>query len=178
MKSENSAQLVILLVLLLISSSLVRKGRADPLSSTLQPRQRIRPLTLEWLDPVMAIIVVGPVLAHELNLSAWHMLTGLAGISLGIPIGLLRSRVQFVRAVPTSKSVVLTRSRAEYLLVILLAVLRTAENTIRQNHSTLLTLLLAALLSLPVGESITRSISITSKYQSSVGESPMHGLSA
>jgi hypothetical protein len=178
MKSENSAQLVILLVLLLISSSLVRKGRTDPLSSTLQPRQRIRPLTLEWLDPVMAMIVVGPVLAHELNLNAWHMLAGLVGISLGIPIGLLRSRVQFVRAVPTSKSVVLTRSRAEYLLVILLAVLRTAENTIRQNHSILLTLLLAALLSLPVGESITRSISITSKYQSSVRESPIHGLSA
>ena len=178
MKTENSAQSIILLVFLLISWSLVRKGRSDPLAKTLYPRQRIRPLSLEWLDPLMAIVVVGPILLHELNLSAWHMLAGLVGISLGMPIGLLRSRVQFVRAVPMSKSVVLTRSRAEYSLVILLAVLRSAESTNLQSHSTMLTLLLAAMLSLPVGESITRSVSLTSKYQTSVSESPVHGLSA
>src|ERR1039458_10668914 len=74
------------------------------------------------LDPLLAIVVVGPVLAHELNLNTWHVLAGVIGISVGIPIELLRSRVQFVRAIKSSQSVVLTRSRAEYALVILLAV--------------------------------------------------------
>jgi hypothetical protein len=178
MQAENSAQLIILIVFVVISSSLVRRGRADPMAASLQPRQRIRPLTLEWLDPLMAMVVVGPVLLHELNINDWHLLAGLVGISVGVPIGLLRARVQFVRAVPTSKSVVLTRSRAEYSLVILLAVLRSAESSIRQHHSMLLTLVLAGLLSLPVGESVTRSVSITSRYQRSVAESPIHGLAA
>lgn len=126
----------------------------------------------------MAAVVVGPVLLHELSLNEWHMLAGLTGISAGVPIGFARSRAQYVRAIPLSKSVVLTRSRAEYLLILLLAALRSAESAIRHSHSTLLTLALAGLLSLPVGESVARSVSITNKYQNAVNESPAHGLSS
>ena len=121
------------------------------------------------LDPLLAIVVVGPVLAHELNLNTWHVLAGLIGISVGIPIGLLRSRVQFVRATKSS--------RAEYALVILLVILRSSQDSIRQNHTTSITLLLAMLLALPIGESFARSVSMVNKYHTSTVESPSMGLS-
>jgi hypothetical protein len=172
MQTENSIQLIAIVVFAVMASVLVRRGRSDPQAVYLQPRQRIRPLALELLDPLLAIIVVGPVLAHELNLNAWHVLAALLGISLGIPIGVLRSRVQFVRAIRSSKSVVLTRSRAEYALIIVLVILRSAEGSIRDSHTTWITVIVALLLALPIGESIARSLSMVSKYRSSVAESP------
>ena len=176
-QTENSVQVVAFIVFALVASSLVRKGRADPQAQYLLPRQRIRPLALEMIDPVMSIIVVGPLLAHELNVSTWHVIVGLLGASIGVPIGLLRSRVQFVRAVKVSTSVVLTRSRAEYGLIALLIVLRSAQDAIHNVHSSSVTLLFAGLLALPIGESFARSISIVGKYRNSVGESPAMGLS-
>jgi len=175
-QSENSVQLIVIVLFAVVASTLVRKGRADPAAKDLQPRQRIRPLALEYLDPLLAIIVVGPVLAHELTLDSWHVLAALIGASAGIPIGVLRSRVQFVRAIKRTKSVVLTRSRAEYALVILLVILRSAEGSIRQSSSTLVTLLVAMLLALPIGESCARTVSIVQKYRQSVTESPSLGL--
>jgi hypothetical protein len=176
-QTANSVQLVFVVLFAIIASALVRKGRADPLAANLPPRQRIRPILLEMLDPLLAVVVVGPVLAHELNLNTWHVLAGLIGISVGIPIGLLRSRVQFVHAIKSSQSVVLTRSRAEYALVILLVILRSSEDSIRQNHTTSITLLLAMLLALPIGESFARSVSMVNKYHTSTAESPSMGLS-
>jgi hypothetical protein len=177
MQTENSVQLVAIIVFAVMARSLVQKGRRDPQTAYLQPRQRIRPLLLEVLDPVLAIIVVGPVLAHELDINTWHVVAGLVGVSLGIPIGLLRSRVQFVRAIKSSTSVVLTRSNAEYALLVVLIVLRSAQDFIRGVHSPSVTLLFAALLALPIGESAARSISIVEKYRGAVDGSAPMGIS-
>jgi hypothetical protein len=156
----------------LLSARLVRKGRADPASQYLEAKQRIRPLMLEYLDPIITLIVVGPVLAHELNIGALHILLGVVGACAGIPIGLLRSRVQYVRAIENSKSVVLTRSKAEYFLLILLIAIRSSEDSIRSSTATGVTLLVAFLLAFPLGESCARSYSIVKKYQREVNESP------
>jgi hypothetical protein len=176
-QTENSVQLFAVIVFAVAASMLVRKGRTDPQVAYLLPRQRIRPLALEIIDPLMTIIVVGPVLAQELNVSPWHVVAGLLGVSAGVPIGMLRSRVQFVRAIKSSTSVVLTRSRAEYGLLALLLVLRSAEDAIRNVHTSSITLLFAALLALPVGESFARTIAIVGKYRNSISESPSMGLS-
>lgn len=165
MQTEYDVQLVFTLLFLVVAFSLVRKSRSDTRAATLPPRQRIRPVLLEMLDPLLAIIVVGPVLAHELNVDAWHVLAGLVGMLTGVPIGLLRSRVQYVRAIKSAKSVVLVRSRAEYALIFLLVILRSSESSIQQNHSTSLTLLFALLLALPIGESCARTLSMVKKYR-------------
>lgn len=73
----------------------------------------------------------------------------------------------FVRALPQSRSVILTRSTAEYLLLGVLVVLRSSENAISRVHSRSLTAVLSALLALALVESVTRSIAITVKYRRS-----------
>src|SRR5665213_259738 len=177
MQAEQSVQTILVVVFMVVAYSLVRKGRLETKNATLAPRQRIRPVLLEMLDPLLAIIVVGPVLAHELNVDVWHVLAGLVGMAAGVPIGLLRSRVQYVRAIQSSKSVVLVRSRAEYALIFLLVILRSSESSIRQNHSTSVTLLFATLLALPIGESCARTYSLVKKYRREIVESPSLGVS-
>jgi hypothetical protein len=176
MQTEYSVQTVLILLFMVAAASLVRKGRADTKAATLAPRQRVRPVLLEMLDPLLAIIVVGPVLAHELNVDTWHVLAGLVGVGAGIPIGLVRSRVQYVRAMKSAKSVVLVRSRAEYALILLLVLLRSSESSIRGNHSTSVTLLFALLLALPIGESCARTLSMVNKYRNETVEAPSLGL--
>ncbi|HUY16840.1 MAG TPA: hypothetical protein VMV11_04675, partial [Acidimicrobiales bacterium] len=172
MQAEYSVQTVLTLLFLVAAFFLVRKGRSETKGTMLLPRQRIRPVLLEMLDPLLAFIVVGPVLAHELNVDTWHVLAGLLGVGAGVPIGLLRSRVQYVRAIRRSKSVVLVRSRAEYALIFLLVILRSSESSIRQNHSTSVTLLFALLLALPIGESCARTFSMVVKYRNETVETP------
>lgn len=178
MQATDGAQSIFFLVLIVISASLVRKGRSDPASATLAPRQRVRPLALEWLDPVLALVVVGPVLWHELTLSVAHVGAGILGLVLGYPVGVLRARIQFVRAVTPTKSVVLTRSNAEYALVILLIILRSAESSIERQHGAGVTFLLTVLLAFAFGESAARSIAITQRYRQSAEEQPRPTLGA
>ncbi len=75
-----------------------------------------------------------------------------------------------MRAIKSSQSIVLTRSNAEYALIAVLVVLRVAQDSVRDVHSTTLTLLFAALLALPIGESIARSYSMVERYRNSPDE--------
>jgi hypothetical protein len=134
----------------------------------LEKRQRIRPIALEWLDPLIAAVVVGPLLWHELHKGASCVGLGVVGAAVGIGIGLLRARIMFVRALPQSRSVILTRSTAEYLLLGLLIILRSAEGAVERLHSRPFTLVLSALLALAVVESVTRSVAITLNYRRSI----------
>jgi ABC-type nitrate/sulfonate/bicarbonate transport system permease component len=99
-QTANSVQAVAIVLFAVVASMLVRKGRTDPNISTLQPRQRIRPITLEWLDPLLAVIVVGPLLGHEINLSAWHVVAALVGATIGVPIGILCGFNQWTQHLP------------------------------------------------------------------------------
>jgi len=167
MQSSGPVQTTLLLALLVVAAVLVRKGRNDPASMGLVKRQRIRPLALEWIDPAIAAVVVGSLLWRYLTTDIAHVGMGVLGAAIGVPIGLLRARVQFVRALPQSTSVILTRSTAEYLLLGLLIILKLTENAVSRVHSLPITLVLTALLALAVTESIARSIAITLKYRTS-----------
>jgi hypothetical protein len=169
MQSSNGGQSALIIVLIVAAALLVRKGRLDPAAKDLERRQRIRPLALEWLDPLIAGALVGPLLWHELAKGFSYVGVGLLGAALGIAIGLLRARVMFVRALPESRSVILTRSTAEYLLLGVLLVLKLSEDAVDRVHSGPFTLVLTALLALAVVESLSRSVAITLRYRSESG---------
>ena len=169
MQSSNGGQSALIFVLIVAAALLVRKGRLDPAAKDLERRQRIRPLALEWLDPLIAGALVGPLLWHELAKGLTYVAVGVLGAAAGTAIGVLRARVMFVRALPRSRSVILTRSTAEYLLLGLLLVLKLSEDAVDRVHSGTFTLVLTALLALAVVESLSRSIAITLRYRSAPG---------
>jgi hypothetical protein len=169
MQPSNGGQSALIFVLIAAAALLVRKGRLDPAAKDLERRQRIRPLELEWLDPLIVGAVVGPLLWHDLTKGLSYVGLGLLGAAVGLAIGALRARVMFVRALPQSRSVILTRSTAEYLLLGLLLVLKLSEDAVDRVHSPTFTLVLTALLAVAVVESLSRSIAITFKYRSELG---------
>jgi hypothetical protein len=154
---------VVLVFLVVIAIMRNRSLRANR-DFVLQKGERLRPITITLLDPVISIFLIGGVLWDLMTRSDGHFVAALVGAAIGIPIGMARARVQYVRAVGTAKSVVFRRSPMEYGLLGLLLVLRIAESSITNLHNGFATYAIAAGAALAVAESIARSAAIAIRY--------------
>lgn len=155
------------LAALVAISILVRRGRLQSRHSVLAPRERIRPLAITLLDPVISVIIIGPFVVHFVRSSSLHLLAALVGATVGVAIGYWRARIMFVRSIRATRSVVLRRSGLEYALVAVLIVLRTLEGSIDRSHSVIALSGLTALASLALVEAIARSSFIVERYRRS-----------
>jgi hypothetical protein len=126
--------------------------------------ERIRPLLITLLDPVVSLIIIGPIFWHLTTTNLNHVIVTVVGGVVGAVIAWARARVMFVRAVHASKSVILRRSPAEYALLGLLIVLRLIEDTVKHNRIGVESLVLTALISLAIFEPIARTSFIVMKY--------------
>ena len=144
---------------------LVRRGKKSTPEIPLLPRERFRPLAITLLDPVVSLVIIGPIFWHLITASVGHVVAAAVGGAAGVGIAWARARVMYVRAEPKSKSVVLRRSGIEYGLLLLLIVIRTIENSETHSRSGFSSLILTGLISLGVVETIARSWFIVLKYQ-------------
>jgi hypothetical protein len=163
--STNAINTAILYAALLIMVVLRQRTRGHPANATLLKGERLRPLAITMMDPVLSVVFVGVVLWDLATRDVVHAVVALLGAIIGLPIGILRARVQFVRAVPEAKGVVFRRSGAEYALLALLLVLRLAETSVQHARSTALTCVLAGLVALAVSESFARTTAIVLHYR-------------
>jgi hypothetical protein len=162
--SSNGAGSVVVLVVLVVIMVLVRRGRMNTSNVPLAKGERIRPLAITLLDPVVSVIVIGPIFWHLTTTNVNHVVLAVVGGVVGVGIGWARARVMFVRAVHEAKSVILRRSGAEYALLGLLIVLRLIEDSVKHNRVGVESLILTALISLAVVEPFSRSSFIVQKY--------------
>ena len=175
-RSTSPVEVVAIYGVLAVMLVLVRKGRRDPVAATLPRGQRVRPVALEFLDPILSMILVGPLLVHELGRGPAHVIAALGGVLLAVPIGVARAKVMYVTSLPATTSVVLKRSGPEYALLGLLVILRTLEQPLSTVHSPLATLALTVLLSLAVSESLVRAGGIIWRYRTFDPQGPIeHG---
>lgn len=158
----------VLLVFIVPMVYLQQKGKKDPAALHLPKKQRVRPLLLEWLDPGLVLVVIAEPVVVQLSKGIGHIALAVVGAAIGIAIGLTRARVMYVAAVPATKSVIMTRSRTEYLLVVLVIALRFAEFAATGPW----TIVLALLLGIAVVDPIARSIATTMKYRAEVTALP------
>jgi hypothetical protein len=152
--------LVFLVVIGILRNRSIRANR----DIVLQKGERLRPIMITLLDPVISVFLIGTVLWSLMTRSDGHFVAVLVGAAIGIPIGMARARVQYVRAVGTAKCVVFRRSPAEYGLLGLLLVLRIAEDSITNLHNGFASYAIAAGAALAVAESIARSAAIAIRY--------------
>ncbi|MBU6515688.1 MAG: hypothetical protein KGL23_08275 [Acidobacteriota bacterium] len=165
MSSSHSPVLGVLLIVALVTTSrLVRRGRLQSRTAQLEQGQRIRPLAITLLDPLFSVVIIGPYLWRLITHSSTHVAVAVVGALLGVLIGYARARVMFVRAIRPTTSVVLRRSGFEYALLALLIVLRSAESTIERSSSTLASLGVTLLAALALSEAISRSGFIVKRY--------------
>jgi hypothetical protein len=149
-------------------SVLVRQGRRQSRSTALAPRERIRPLAITLLDPVISVIIIGPFVGHFVAHSFTHLLAAIIGGLGGVALGYARARIMFVRAIKESKSVVLRRSGLEYGLVLILIILRSAQGSVERSSSPLAQSLVTALAGLALVEALARSGFIVKRYRDNV----------
>ncbi len=145
-------------------SILVRRGRLQSRSANLAARERMRPLAITLLDPLISVVVIGPFVLHFISMSSTHVAAAIVGAGAGVAIGYTRARIMFVRAVKQNKSIVLRRSGLEYGLLFILIVLRATEGSIERSSSTAALLAVTALASLALIEAIARSAFIVKRY--------------
>ena len=113
----------------------------------------------------MSIVLIGSVLWTLMMRSDGHVVAALIGGAIGVPIGMARARVMYVRAVKESQSVIFRRSAMEYGLLGLLLILRIAESSISHLHNEFVTYVLTGGIALAVVESIARAGAIIMKYR-------------
>jgi len=168
----SGAGSLLVLVVLIVIAVLVRRGRMNTAHVPLAKGERIRPLAITLLDPVVSLFIIGPIFWHLTSTNVEHLVFALVGGVIGVGIAWARAQVMFVRAVHASKSVILRRSGAEYALLGLLIVLRLVEGSVRHNRVGVESLVLTALISLAVFEPIGRTVFIVAKYLDTVSAPP------
>jgi hypothetical protein len=154
----------LVLAVLVVIMVLTRRGRMNTSNVPLDKGERIRPLLITLLDPVVSLVIIGPIFWHLTTTNVEHLILAVVGGVIGVGIAWARARVMFVRAVHATKSVILRRSGAEYALLGLLIVLRLVEGSVKHEREGVESLILTGLISLAVCEPIARSAFVVLKY--------------
>jgi hypothetical protein len=164
MNNGSGSESYIVLGILVVIMILRRRGISQTSPGSLNKGERQRPILITWLDPFISILFVGSVLWTLMTRNYAHAGAAIIGGLAGVPIGLARARVMYVRAVPAAKCIILRRSPVEYALLAVLLVLRLSANSIANMHSSIATYLLTAVIALGVVESIVRASAIVWRY--------------
>jgi hypothetical protein len=165
---EGLVTLVVVLTILTITN----RARRATAAMDLPRGQRLRPVGLLLLEPVLYVLLVGALLWDEVSESSAHVLAGLGGLAVGVAVGLYRARIMYVRADPVRRAVVLTRSTAEYVALAVLGLLELGRSDLEHRADRLdspLSLLVTALVALALSEALARIGAIVLRYRRSVG---------
>ena len=155
--------LLALFVLILVIVILRKQGLKRSKNIALQKGQRLRPIQMEIIEPLVELLVIGALLWTDMTTNSLHLWAASIGLIPGVLIGLYRAKIMYVRAEPKQGGVVLTRSTAEYIALALLLVVKViAEYS--GNTSGIINVIITGLLALVVIESITRAAVITIRY--------------
>lgn len=162
--SEGSGGSLVVLGALIVVAFLVRRGRLQSRRANLAKGERMRPLLITWIDPVISLVIIGPLLWRLLAGGGANVFAAISGGVVGAVIGYLRARVMFVRAEKGSFAVVLKRSGVEYALVGVLIVLRSLEGQLELHRVSASTAVVSALAALGLVEAFVRVGCIIGRY--------------
>ncbi len=149
---------------LVVVSFLVRQGRLQSRGANLNPGERLRPLAISCIDPLISLLIIGPLLWKLASHHSGNLAGAVGGAVIGVVIGYFRARVMFVRTQKRTRSVVLRRSGIEYALVAVLIVLREIEGSLELDHVSTATVAVAALAALGLVEAFARAGFIIGRY--------------
>ncbi len=162
---------VILAVLIIIIFALARRGRTVRKEITPPQGQRVRPIALELLEPILEFVIIGVVLWRDLTTDIWHIIVGLIAIVPGIALGYFRAREYYVRALPEYKAVIVRYSSVGIVLLVIIIALRIfAESTERMQIPYWVTLIVTGLLIIILAESFARVGIMYRWYRRDIGE--------
>jgi hypothetical protein len=165
-------ELVALAVLLVLAVFAVLRRRALRRRYHLDRRQRAVRLQQQWLEPVLALVVVAGVLWKDLAAGTGHVVAAVVGAVIGVALGALRGHYMLGRARRVGRHLVLERNWQEIAVIVVLLGLQMAQREIGNDSTGIIGLITTGLLAVGVMESLARVAYITARARSAVPSAP------
>ncbi|MDO8147182.1 hypothetical protein Q6350_01915 [Isoptericola sp. b515] len=164
---EQASNIVLVLILALLVREL-RVGRevvrSDP-SLDLRSNERFRTLRMQLLEPLVAFVVVGALLAADLQHHPVHLVLVLVGGALGYAFGAYRARTTYVAAVPRHRGLVLRYTVESFVALGVLVVIKVVAEQDLLPDGDVFRAVIAAMLGILVVESFARVLKLLRYYQ-------------
>ncbi|MGY1673230.1 hypothetical protein [Geodermatophilus sp. SYSU D00710] len=171
--AENGVlEVVVLAVLLLLAGYSFWRRRVLRRRYHLGRRERAVRLQQQWLEPLVAVVLVAGVLAKDVAAGSAHLVALAIGGVVGAVLGVLRARYLLGRAHRVGNRLVLERNWQEMLLLVVLVVLQMAQRELSTESTSVLGLVSTALLSAGVVESVARVAYLTARARSATTQDP------
>ncbi|SNS38402.1 hypothetical protein SAMN04488107_2327 [Geodermatophilus saharensis] len=171
--AENGVvEVVALTVLLALAGWSFWRRRALRRRYHLGHRERAVRLQQQWLEPVVAVVVVAGVLAKDVAAGSAHLVALAVGGVVGAVLGVLRGRYLLGRARRVGNRLVLERTWQEVLLLVVLVVLQMVQRELSTESTSALALVSTALLSAGVVESVARVTYLTVRARTATTQDP------
>ncbi|MBM6403951.1 hypothetical protein JQN72_06800 [Phycicoccus sp. CSK15P-2] len=166
---EGSSSIVVLGVIALIARELKRGReivRSDlGLQERLASNERFRTVRMQALEPVLALVIVGSLLAEDIAHTPLHLGVALAGAVIGAVFGLYRARSTYVGSVPEHKGLVLRYSVESVAALGLLIVVKLVAELDALPEGTVFASIVALLLGFLLVESGARVVTLVRYYR-------------
>lgn len=137
--------------------------KSDP-SIQLQRNERFRTLTMQVLEPVFAVVVVGSLLLTDLERSPTHAIIAVVGAVAGYAFGAYRARTTYVASVPALKGVILRNSAESFVALGLLIVIKVVAEQDLLPEGGIFRVIIAGLLGFLLVESCARVLTLVRHY--------------
>lgn len=144
-------------------------SRPKPLAQRhvpLRDHQRLRPLAVVFLEPVLELVLVAVVLRDELSQGGAHWWAAALGAVLGLGLGLFRVRNVYVRSEVRYHAVVVRDTRVETFALLGLLALDIASQMADQ-HLPIVSLFVTAALAVLLANTFTVAAEIARRYRRS-----------
>lgn len=171
MESLTSVERISSIIVLVLVVLIVRENRrgakvvkSDP-SIQLQSAQRFRTLTMQMLEPLLALVVVGSLLVSDLERSPAHAIVAVVGGIVGYAFGAYRARTTYVSAVPAHKGVILRYSLESFAALGLLIVIKLVAEQNLLPDGDIFRVIIATLLGFLLVETFARVITLLRYYR-------------
>lgn len=159
---ETTSSLVALALLVAIVREL-RAGnkiaKSDP-SLRLRSSERFRTVRMQVLEPGLALVIVGSLLASDVAQTPTHVAFAVAGGAIGYAFGVYRARSTFVASVPAHRGVILRNSIESYAALGLLVVVKIVAEQDLLPEGDMFRSIVTALLGFLLVESTARVITL------------------
>ncbi|GAA4717533.1 hypothetical protein GCM10023216_01960 [Isoptericola chiayiensis] len=165
MEHASNIALLLILVLLVRELRIARQVvRSDP-SLDLRSNERFRTLRMQLLEPLVALVVVGALLAADLQHHPVHLVLVVVGGALGYAFGVYRARTTYVSSVPQHRGLVLRYNVESFVALGLLVVIKVVAEQDLLPDGGVFRAVIAAMLGFLVVESFARVLRLVRYYQ-------------
>ncbi len=156
---------LLVLVLFVIYAQFIRKQRVVAKQMGLPRTQRMRNVWQQWLDPLIIVLVAGVILWADLVGGMSHVIAAAVGVVIGLGLGWVRGRLEYVRYVPEHNSMILKVTIIEVVMLLFLVLVKFGAEYFEIDLHGILLIIISGIIFIDIGDSIGKSAHLTMRLR-------------